>query len=97
MAAQVNSCEARSNTPKLKPFLIIVLYRNKQIVADAVLEKEYVPLLITLKCELLTFIRKNTEAAQVFGGGFSWPAALDAVADVYNGVSIKPSHLVPQY
>ncbi|KAJ9665937.1 Protein cwh43 [Coniosporium apollinis] len=41
---------------------------NKQIVADAVLEKE-----------------KNTEAAQVFGGGFSWPAALDAVADVYNG------------
>lgn len=71
-------------------------YRNKQVVADAVLEKEYVPFFITAKDEWLTLSRKNTEAAQVFGGGFAWPAALDAVADVYNGVSIKPSDLIPQ-
>ncbi|KAF2835911.1 hypothetical protein M501DRAFT_941074 [Patellaria atrata CBS 101060] len=29
--------------------------------------------------------QKNTELAQVLSGGFSWPAAIDAAADTYNG------------
>ena len=30
--------------------------------------------------------RKGTDVERVFGDGFSWTEALDAVADVYNGV-----------
>lgn len=32
-------------------------------------------------------IRKNKLAGQVFGSGFSWSEAVDAAADIYNGVS----------
>lgn len=32
--------------------------------------------------------RKNRQVGEVFGAGFSWPAAIDAAADVYNGVRI---------
>ena len=54
--------------------------------SDAVLEKEYVyhkPLLNVL----LIFFRKDKPTGQIFGSGFSWSEALDAVADIYNGVS----------
>jgi hypothetical protein len=30
--------------------------------------------------------RKNREVNEVFASGLSWPAAIDAAADVYNGV-----------
>ena len=33
------------------------------------------------------FLRKDKHAGQVFGSGFSWSEAVDAVADIYNGVS----------
>lgn len=36
----------------------------------------------------LTFHRKDKDVGRVFAGGFSWPAAIDAAADVYNGVGI---------
>jgi hypothetical protein len=36
----------------------------------------------------LTFHRKDKDVGRVFARGFSWPAAIDAAADVYNGVSI---------
>lgn len=44
--------------------------RDKQRVADRVLEKE-----------------KDKPIGQVFDGRFSWDAMLDAIADVYLGVS----------
>ena len=34
-----------------------------------------------------SFIRKDKFAGQVFGSGFSWSEAVDAIADIYNGVS----------
>ena len=33
-----------------------------------------------------SFLRKDKYAGQVFGSGFSWSEAADAVADIYNGV-----------
>lgn len=33
-----------------------------------------------------SFLRKDKVAGQVFGSGFSWSEAADAVADIYNGV-----------
>ena len=35
----------------------------------------------------LTLFRKDKPIGQTFGSGFSWPEAIDAAADVYNGVS----------
>lgn len=48
----------------------LILCRDQQRVADAVLEKQ-----------------KDKPIGQVFDGRFSWDAMLDAVADVYLGVS----------
>ena len=31
-------------------------------------------------------IRKDKAAGQIFGPGFSWSEAVDAAADIYNGV-----------
>jgi len=31
--------------------------------------------------------RKNRDVAEVFAKGFEWKKAIDAAADVYNGVS----------
>ena len=36
----------------------------------------------------LTFHRKGKDVGRVFARGFSWPDAIDAVADVYSGVRI---------
>lgn len=36
----------------------------------------------------LTFHRKDKDVGRAFTGDFPWPAAIDAAADVYNGVSI---------
>jgi hypothetical protein len=56
-------------------------------VADAVLEKEYVTLYIPRDCApLIHFHRKDKPIPQTFGGAFSWDDAIDAAADVYNGV-----------
>ena len=35
----------------------------------------------------LRCVRKNKTIGQTFGSGFSWSEAVDAAADVYNGVS----------
>ncbi len=43
--------------------------------------------------ELIITVRKDKPAGQVFGQPFSWNDALDAVADVYNGVSEKTTLL----
>lgn len=55
------------------------------MVADAFLEKEYV-ILTTFETILLTLYREKMQAAQVFSHVFSWSEAIDAAADVYNGV-----------
>lgn len=39
---------------------------------------------------ILSKHRKNKEVAKFVTAGFSWPTALDAAADVYNGV--RPSN-----
>jgi hypothetical protein len=57
------------------------------MVADAVLEKEYVISIDRAENTMLTLIRKDKQVNQVFGQAFSWSEAIDAVADVYNGVS----------
>ena len=36
---------------------------------------------------MLTLSRKARQANEVFSHAFSWMSAIDAVADVYNGVS----------
>ena len=56
--------------------------------ADAVLEKEYVVHPPFWASVLIQKCRKDKEMGVVFGHGFSWPAAIDAAADVYNGVRI---------
>lgn len=55
--------------------------------SGAVLEKEYVESLLRDKHDLI-FGRKNRDVAEVFAPEFSWPAAIDTAADVYNGVSL---------
>lgn len=35
-----------------------------------------------------SILRKDKYAGQVFGSGFSWSEAADAVADIYNGVNL---------
>jgi hypothetical protein len=57
------------------------------MVADAVLEKEYVISIDPAENAALTLLRKDKQVNQVFGQAFSWSEAIDAVADVYNGVS----------
>lgn len=32
-------------------------------------------------------VRKDEPSGQIFGSGFSWSEAVDAAADIYNGVS----------
>lgn len=60
------------------------------MVADAVLEKEYVIRIFMIPGFLLISTRKakQLQANEVFGHAFSWMSAIDAAADVYNGVSI---------
>ena len=61
----------------------------RQTVSERVLEKQYVPFACVL-CILSDGIRrKNRDVAEVFAPGFSWPAAIDAATDVYNGVGIS--------
>lgn len=59
------------------------------MVADAVLEKEYVTSTCPDAESLLIQTRKakQLQANEIFGHAFSWMSAIDAVADVYNGVS----------
>ena len=57
------------------------------MVADAVLEKEYVISKALVQVSMLTLTRKARQANEVFDHAFSWMSAIDAVADVYNGVS----------
>jgi hypothetical protein len=64
-----------------------LLRRNNKMVADAVLEKEYMTRPSFLDC-LLTLPRKAKQLNDVFNQTFSWSGAIDAVADVYNGVSL---------
>ena len=59
---------------------------DKKRVADAVLDKEYDFLMLHSRISLLMGHRKEKDVGNVFGRGFSWDEALDAVADVYNGV-----------
>jgi hypothetical protein len=56
-------------------------------VSDAVLEKEYVFSHLRFSSGFNNLCRKNRDVAEVFAPGFSWPAAIDSAADVYNGVS----------
>lgn len=55
-------------------------------VSDAVLEKEYVYHNPFRMCISFS-IRKGKPAGQIFGSGFFWSEAVDAAADIYNGVS----------
>ena len=61
--------------------------RNNKMVADAVLEKEYVISIDLVENMMLIYPRKDKQVNQVFGQAFSWSEAIDAAADVYNGVS----------
>lgn len=62
------------------------LCRKNTLVADAILEKEYV--ISGNFCMVnLTPSRKNKQVGQVFAQAFSWPELIDALADVYTGVS----------
>ena len=54
--------------------------------SDKVLEKEYVPRPIPFII-VLTVDRKTSKMAEVFSSGFSISGLIDALADVYNGVS----------
>lgn len=63
-------------------------YRDKKLVADAILEKEYV-ILAPHFVLANAFSRKKKQVGQVFSQTFSWPEAIDAAADVYNGVRPK--------
>jgi len=56
-------------------------------VADAVLEKECVLPHNDNTTVDLYISRKDNPIGKVFGSGLSWAEALDACADVYNGVS----------
>jgi len=62
--------------------------RTKARVADTVLEKEYVTS-NSLFVKMLILCRKDKPVNQVFGQAFSWSEAIDAIADVYNGVCAK--------
>lgn len=42
--------------------------------------------LLWLLISVNTFGRKNRDVAEVFAKGFEWKKAIDAAADVYNGV-----------
>ncbi len=35
------------------------------------------------------YFRKDKPVSLIFGSGFSWSEAIDAAADVYNGVSTR--------
>ena len=37
----------------------------------------------------LIFFRKEKPVGHIFGSGFSWSEAVDAAADIYNGVGPK--------
>ena len=65
----------------------MALFSNTKAVADAVVEKQYVVITLHLKF-FLTFHRKDKDVGRAFAGDFPWPAAIDAAADVYNGVGI---------
>ncbi|KAL9080296.1 MAG: hypothetical protein Q9157_000883 [Trypethelium eluteriae] len=57
---------------------------DKKRVVDAALEKEYTRQ-ASYRFITLTGCRKDKDIGNVFGRGFSWDEALDAIADVYNG------------
>lgn len=60
--------------------------RKSKMVADAVLEKEYVLSYVLWRAFQLISSRRDRPVGQTFGAGFLWPEAVDAAADVYNGV-----------
>lgn len=55
------------------------------------LEKEYVLPVDNEKFRNSPVFRKDKPIGKVFGSGLSWAEALDACADVYNGVSSEQS------
>jgi len=73
------------NKTKSKKFLWC---RKSKMLADAVLEKEYVLRIPEFGAFTDGLARKDKQAAQVFGGAFSWVLFFDAAADVYHGVCL---------
>ena len=43
------------------------------------------------------YFRKDKPVNTIFGSGFSWSEAIDATADVYNGVSTRIVELFEKY
>lgn len=58
-------------------------------VADDVLEKGYVHIESVREIKISSACRKDKPIGNVFGSGLLWTEALDAAADVYNGVSAR--------
>ena len=44
---------------------------------------------IRFRMRISSSVRKEKPAGQIFGSVFSWSEAIDAAADIYNGVSLK--------
>jgi hypothetical protein len=64
------------------------------MIADAVLEKQYVTGVLAKRATQLMKIRKENQVGQVFAHKFTWSEAIDAAADVYNGVSEQLQYML---